>query len=255
MLKIQKNNFITTLEIDRPDRKNALNAELIQLLIDQLEKLNLDSETRLIIITGSENSFCAGADLNWLKDISHMNYDENLTDSQKFVELLNLVNNHNKPIISYVNGPAIGGGAGIALSSDIIIAKNDAFFGISEVGIGIIPAAIVPIVKKRIGETKTREHLITGERISAIRAYEYGMVNYIGDSTECEKMIDKLSERIINNGPNAVKKVREMIRKVDYLEGEHLDDYISETIAMLRMTDEAKEGIDAFLNKRKPDWK
>lgn len=255
MIKTNLSNHILSLTLSRPDVRNALNQALIEKLTAELIKAESNLDIKVIVISGEGKSFSSGADLKWLKDISHFTYEENYTDSSNFVKLINTIHNHPKPIITKINGAAIGGGAGIALASDIIIASENAFFGISEVAIGIIPAAIIHLVKSRLGITKAREFLITGERIPAKDAYDFGMINYCLPDSKLNGKLDEICERLLKNGPNAIKKVKEMIRRVDHLIGEDLDDYISKTIAELRISEEGTEGISAFLDKRKPSWR
>jgi len=245
-----KNSGIAELILSRPEVKNAINPELIDSLISALNNLEQNENIKIVVITGKGNVFCAGADLAWLSDIKNHTYEENLSESKKFIELLNLINNYPKPILAKVNGPAIGAGAGIALSCDIIIASDNASFGISEVAIGIVPAAIVPIVKKRIGETKTREYLITGQRISSELALRIGMINYSVSGDELDRKVFNICNKILNNYPNAVNQVRKMIRKVDDLSGDKLDGYLTESIAEVRSSYEAKAGIENFLSKK-----
>ncbi|MDC1068270.1 enoyl-CoA hydratase-related protein [Candidatus Kapabacteria bacterium] len=247
-------NYILEITLSRPKVKNALNAELISKLSNLLQDNQSNSKVRVVVIQGSNGVFSSGADLKWLENISHFSYQENYSDSREFVKLINTINYYPKPIISKVEGAAIGGGSGIALASDIILATPDSFFGISEVAIGIIPAAIIHLVNLRLGETKAREYLLTGERIPAIEALKYGMINYCIPITELDIKLNQITSRIVNNGPNAVTKVKEMQRSVSSMKKNDLSEYISETIAQLRSSAEAKEGIKAFLSKRKPNW-
>lgn len=254
MLKSNIKSNVIEISISRPEVKNALNSELITLLINKLEEIENNKSLKVLVIKSENGVFSSGADLNWLRDVNHLTYDELYQDSLNFVKLLNKINNFPIPVISIVDGAAIGGGAGIALCSDIIIASEKAVFGISELHYGIVPAAIVPIVKKRIGETKAREYLLTGERINAEKALQIGMINYVKPDSELEDFADKLISKIYKNAPLATYELRQMIRQVDNYKDEELDDYIAKTIADLRISDEGKEGINAFLEKRKAGW-
>jgi methylglutaconyl-CoA hydratase len=254
MLKSNIKSNVIEISISRPEVKNALNSELITLLINKLEEIENNKSLKVLVIKSENGVFSSGADLNWLRDVNHLTYDELYQDSLNFVKLLNKINNFPIPVISIVDGAAIGGGAGIALCSDIIIASEKAVFGISELHYGIVPAAIVPIVKKRIGETKAREYLLTGERINAEQALQIGMINYVKPDSELEDFADKLISKIYKNAPLATYELRQMIRQVDNYKDEELDDYIAKTIADLRISDEGKEGINAFLEKRKAGW-
>lgn len=252
MLKLEVYSNYARLKISRPEVKNAINSELIELFLNKLSKIEENKNIRVLLIEGENRVFSSGADLNWLKNINGMSEQEIYEDSLKFVELLDKINNFSIPIISIVDGVAIGGGAGIALSSDIIIGTKNTLFGISELYYGIVPVAIVPIVKQRIGETKAREYLITGERINAEKALEMGMLNYLVDESKVEEIIEKLINKLVNNAPLATKKVRELIRNIDTIENP--SEYIAKEITNLRLSKEGKEGITAFLEKRKANW-
>lgn len=252
MIKLNIKDKYAEIIISRPEVKNAINSELILKLKSKLNEVKRNENLRCLVIKGENKVFSSGADLNWLRDIYHLDYDELYSDSLAFVELLNDINHFPIPVISVVDGPAIGGGAGIALSSDIIIGTQNTIFGISELYYGIVPAAIVPIVKSRIGETLTREYMITGERIKAEKALQIGMLNYLIEENEIEELLKKLINKLVRNAPNATKKVREMIRLIDAIENKN--EYIAKTIADLRISEEGKEGINAFLEKRKPKW-
>jgi len=254
MLKTKIINNIIEISISRPEVKNALNSELIAILLNELNEIENNKSLKVLVFKSEDGVFSSGADLNWLRDVNHLTYEELYDDSLNFVKLLNKINNFPIPVISIVDGAAIGGGAGIALCSDIIIASEKAVFGISELHYGIIPAAIVPIVKKRIGETLAREYLLTGERINAEKALQIGMINYVKSIDEIEEFADKLISKLSKNAPLATKELRQMIRQVDNYKDEELDKYIAKTIADLRISDEGKEGINAFLEKRKAKW-
>ncbi len=253
-LEIKIENQIATIIINRPEVKNALNAELISELTSAFIELDNNPTTKITIITGNGNIFCSGADLNWLREVKDYTYEENFNDSQKLVDLLEVISNHRKTTIAKVNGSAVGGGVGIILSCDLIFANSESIFGVSEVAIGIIPAAIVHLLIQRIGITKAKEYLITGNRISAQTAQEIGLINYAVDAYELDAIINKFTSKILSNGSNAIEKVKEMLSKVGSLDDNNLKGYISKTIADLRTGDEAKEGIAAFLEKRQPSW-
>lgn len=253
-LTIEINQKVATITINRPEVKNALNAELILELTNAFKELDSNPDTKITVITGAGNIFCSGADLNWLREVKDFGYEENLADSEKLVDLLDAISQHSKTTIAKVIGSAVGGGVGIILSCDLIFANSEAIFGVSEVAIGIIPAAIVHLLIERIGLTKAKEYLITGNRITAKTAQDIGLINYSIDANELDKVINTHFAKILSNGTYAISKVKEMINKVEKLDDKDLRKYISKTIADLRTGDEAKEGIAAFLEKRKPNW-
>lgn len=251
----EESDKVVTITLNRPDKKNALNDTMILELTDVFEQIDLNDEIRVIVITGSGDTFCSGADLNWLREVKDFTFKQNYDESLRLINLLKIIQENYKPVICKVNGPAIGGGVGIMLASDIVIASNESIFGISEVAIGIIPAAIVPFLLSRMSETKVREYLITGNRINSVEAEKLNLVNYSVNADELDEFTLQIVKRIKKNGMVAVSKVKEMI---NYFSTNKLDnnkmDYIANVIAKLRISEEGQEGINAFLEKRKPNW-
>lgn len=252
LLKIE--NRVATITLNRPEVRNALNNDMVKELYNAFYVLNSMDDIRVIVVTGVGNTFCAGADLKWLGEVADFTYEKNYEQSMDLIKLFYLIHDHSKPIIAKVNGSAVGGGVGIMLVSDIIIASDKAKFGLSEVAIGIIPAAIAPFLMNRIGETKAREYFITGERIDAKTAHEIGIINYVCPEDEIDTLTNNKVSRILNNGPNAITKVKEMMNLVRSESEERLKDSLAKMIAELRTSKEGSEGIKSFLNKTKPSW-
>lgn len=253
-IEVERNNKIAKIYLNRPEVHNALNNFLINDLYDIFEKLNLEDDIRAIVLTGNGKSFCAGADLNWMKSVINYDYEQNYQESLKLAKLMYLIFTHSKPVIAGINGSAIGGGVGLMSVCDILIASENAKFGLSEVRLGLVPAAISPFVMSRIGEANARELFITGERIDAGKAKEIGLVNIVVPHSELYSAIDNKLSLILNNGPNAVKTVKEMIFKVTQVKFPEIQEYTAKLIADLRLSDEGQEGMNAFLEKRKPYW-
>lgn len=246
---------IATVTLNRPEKKNAIDNVMIDELIDIFEQLELKDEIRVITITGSGDTFCSGADLNWLSEVKDFSYKQNYAESLKLIKLLKLIHEHYKPVICKVNGPAVGGGVGIILASDIVIASDTSFFGLSEVAIGIIPAAIIPFLMSRMSEAKAREYLITGIRINSKEAQRLNLINYSVNESELDDFTNQIVKRIKNNGMIAVSKVKEMVNNFSATNlNEDNMEYIANIIAKLRTSEEGQEGISAFLEKRKPNW-
>ncbi|MER3328032.1 MAG: enoyl-CoA hydratase/isomerase family protein, partial [Candidatus Kapaibacterium sp.] len=202
---------IATITLNRPNKKNAMNDVMINELIDIFEQLELNDDIRVITITGEGDTFCSGADLKWLSEVKDFSYKQNYNESLKLVKLLKLIHEHYKPVICKVNGPAVGGGVGLMLASDIVIASENSFFGLSEVAIGIIPAAIIPFLMSRMSEAKAREYLITGHRIDAVEAERLNLINYSVHPNELDEFTHQIVKKIKNNGMIAVSKVKEMV--------------------------------------------
>jgi methylglutaconyl-CoA hydratase len=245
---------IATITLNRPDVHNAFNNSLINDLYDAFEKLKDEREIRVIILTGIGKSFCAGADLNWMRSVIRYSYEQNYAESLKLAQLMYLIFTHPKPIIAKINGPAIGGGVGLMSACDILIAAEDAQFGLSEVRLGLVPAAISPFVMSRIGQAMARELFITGERIDARRALEIGLLNKIVPHYQLDEAVNEKVRLILNNGPMAIKKVKEMIFTVTQIKFPEIQEYTARLIADLRLSSEGQEGMNAFLEKRNPQW-
>lgn len=245
---------IATITLNRPEVHNALNNILINDLTDAFMELKDEPELRIIILTGNGKSFCAGADLNWMKSVVDYTYEQNYKESFELAKLMYLIYTHPKPIIAKVNGSAIGGGVGLMSVCDISIAADNSAFGLSEVKLGLVPSAISPFVMGRIGQSFARELFITGERITAKRAEEIRLINKAVAPRKLDKAVDEKIDMILKSGPEAVRNVKEMIYKITQIKFPEITDYTAELIADLRLSEEAQEGMSAFLEKRKPNW-
>ena len=251
---IEKKQNILTIKLNRPEVHNAINDVMINELYEAFTNLKDDQSVKVIVITGNGISFCSGADLNWLRSVMNYSYEQNYEESRKLAKLLYLIYQHPKPVVAKVNGVAIGGGVGLILASDIAVASENASFGLSEVRIGIVPAAIIQFLKERIGAAKTREYLITGERMNAVDAYKYGLINYSVPENELDKAVEEKLEKIVKNGPEAIATVKRMMNELEQLHYPEIVDYIAHTISRLRVSKEGQEGMHAFFEKREPEW-
>ncbi|MFP4543559.1 MAG: enoyl-CoA hydratase-related protein [Candidatus Kapaibacterium sp.] len=253
-LELSEENGISYIFLNRPPVRNALNAEMVRELISAVNFFAKENDTRVIIISGRGKAFCAGADMNWLREAMDSAYEQNYTESYAFTELMYSINECPKPVISAVNGAAIGGGAGIAAASDIVIASDESVFGLSEVRIGLVPAAIAPFIIKRIGEARAKEIFLTGRRIKAIEAKEIGLVNITVQPEYLVAKANAYADMIIKNGPEALAHVKRLIIQNNKLDKKELMDYMAKLIAGLRTSREGREGVTAFLEKRPPEW-
>ncbi|MFP4528314.1 MAG: enoyl-CoA hydratase/isomerase family protein [Candidatus Kapaibacterium sp.] len=251
---IDREENVARITLNRPDVHNAFNNELIDELFDVFTRLKQAEDIRCIVLTGAGKSFCAGADLNWMKGVVNYTYRQNYDESLKLARLMHLIFTHRKPVIARVNGAAIGGGVGLMSVCDILIASETAKFGLSEVRLGLVPAAISPFVMSRIGQARARELFITGERIDARRAVEIGLINYAVPPSALDAAVDEKVGMIIRNGPRAVQTVKRMIYEVSQMKYSETLEYNAEIIANLRVSEEGQEGMNAFLEKRKPYW-
>lgn len=242
------------ITFNRPEVHNAFNSEAILELTDVFEQVKDDESVRVIVLTGEGKSFCAGADINWMREIIHYSFDQNLEESLQLAEVLHKIYTFPKPTIAMVNGAAIGGGTGFLSVCDIAVAAEDAKFGLSEVKIGLVPAAISPYVVRKIGESKAREYFLTGQRITAQKALELGLINEIVPKDKLEERVDELVEQFLASGPEAIASCKELILNVPRMSLEDVKEYTARMIANLRISEEGQEGMSAYLEKRKPRW-
>jgi methylglutaconyl-CoA hydratase len=242
------------ISLSRPQVHNAFNSLMIRELAAAFEAAGTDPAIRIVVLTGLGDSFCAGADLNWMREVINYSYEENLKESLELADLLQLIYSLSKPTIARVNGAAIGGGNGLFSACDIVISSDRALFGLSEVKIGLVPAAISPYVIRRIGESRARELFLTGERFDARRALELGLVNRVVPHAELDARTDALVALLLSSGPEAIVRSKELLQRVPGMTPAEARSYTAEVIARLRVSEEGQEGMAAFLEKRKPRW-
>jgi len=253
-LKFEKKDNIAYVLFNRPEIHNAFNSTVISEMSDIFYQIAKDESLRAVVLTGAGKSFCAGADLNWMKSIKEQGYETNLNESNSLADLFYQIYTCKLPVIGRINGAAIGGGTGFVALCDIAIAAKSAVFSFSEVKIGLVPACIGPYVIDKMGEGKVRELFITGERMSAERALQVGLVNKVVDDGQLDQSVNELLNTIISSGPNAVAMAKKLINEVSSMSPEEFRPFTAEMIARLRVSEEGQEGMDAFLNKRKPKW-
>lgn len=249
-----EDGLIGKIILNRPEIHNAFDDFMISELHTVLDRIEKDSGIRVIVITGAGESFCAGADLNWMKRVKDWSYERNYEDAFRVAELMEKIYKFPKPVITRVNGATIGGGTGIVAASDIAIASENAIFGLAEVKIGLVPSVISPYLIKRCGERVCREIFLTGERISARKALEFGLVNYVVSKEELDKKVEEITNMLLSSGPNAIRICKELIKKVSETPLTEVKSYTADIIAKIRISEEGQEGISSFLERRKPKW-
>ena len=255
MLKVDIQRPVARVTLDRPDLHNAFNSELIRETTAAFNELASNSEVRAIVLAGNGKSFCAGADLNWMKSMASYTREENIADAQAAARMFFAIAKCPKPVIARVHGAALGGGAGAVAASDIAIAVESATFGFTEVKLGIVPAVISPFVISRIGPGKARQYFITGERFNASVALNLGLVQHVvADETALDALIDSMIGQILTSAPGAIAAVKDLIFGVAARTMEGAFEFTSEAIADARASQEGQEGMRAFLAHEKPRW-
>jgi len=254
-LEIARDGPIATLWMNRPDRHNAFNAQVIAELTQAFGLLADDESARVIVLAGRGKSFSAGADLNWMKAAGEASFEDNLADARKLAAMLRRLAEMPKPTIARVHGAALGGGMGLAAACDICVAAKDASFATSEVRFGLIPSAIGPYVLRAIGARQASRYFLTAERIDARKALEIGLAHEVVEEDELHQTVATLAEALLAGGPQAQGAAKALIRD---MAGQSIDDSLAEEtarrIAVLRGGGEAWEGLSAFLDKRPPRW-
>lgn len=250
---VEKTENIITIWLNRPEVHNAMNELMIEELTDVFTSTT-DEEIRAVLLRGKGKSFCAGADLNYMKEIASFGIADNKADSMKLANLFNSIYSYPIPTIALVHGSAFGGANGLLAACDIVVAEENTTFAFTEVKLGIAPATISPFVIKRIGEFGAKELMITGKRFKGPEALKWKLVNNSIPEEELEKKLQQLIEEIKRNGPKAVRATKKLIHSIIDSDIDELIEYTGDLIAELRASDEGQEGMAAFLEKRKSKW-
>mgnify|MGYP001337761707 FL=1 len=254
-VEVLRDGGVATLWMNRPEVHNAFNAQLIADLSAACRALDADASVRVVVLAGRGKSFSAGADLNWMKAAGEAGEAENFADAMKLAGMLRTLAEMSKPTIARVHGAALGGGMGLASACDICIAGERALFATSEVKFGIIPSAISPYVIRAIGERQAYRYFQTAERIDARRAAELGLAHEAVASDALDAKVKEVVDALLLGGPKSQSAAKELIRAVA---NRPLSDAVVEDtarrIASLRVTPEAREGLNAFLSKRPAAW-
>lgn len=251
---VQEKPPVMRVILNRPDIHNPFNEVVLAELTDVFRGLTGREDIRILVLTGNGKSFCAGADLHWMKKMKDYSLEENIADADALAECMYLLYTLPQATICRVNGAAIGGGMGLVSACDIAIAAKRARFSLSEIKLGLIPSCISPYVIKKAGEGNCRELFLTGERFDALRAKEVGLVNQVVPMVKLDEAVNRVVKHLISSGPRAVKHCKELIRNVSAMGLEEAKPYTARCIAELRVSDEGQEGISAFFEKRKPSW-
>jgi methylglutaconyl-CoA hydratase len=245
---------VAYLRLNRPDVRNAFNAELIAALTRAFSDLGRDQGVRAIVLSGEGPVFCGGADIAWMRASLDLTYDENRDDARAMSDMFRAIDRCPKPVIGRIHGAALGGGAGLAAVCDIAIASADAIFGFTEVKLGIIPAVISPFVLAKIGISSARALFLTGERFDAKRAQHIGLVHEVVVADTLDVCIERVINEILSAGPSAVaaaKALIPLVRDATYAQSRELT---AEAIAKQRTSAEGQDGLRAFLERRKAGW-
>ncbi len=255
MLKVDKQQGVARVTLDRPELRNAFDDALIASLTQAFEDIGNDRTVRVMVLAGNGPAFCAGADLNWMKRMAAYGYDENLADARALATMLATLDRMPKPTVARVHGPVFAGGTGLVAACDIAIGTPEAKFCLSEAKLGLSPATISPYVIRAMGERMARRYFLTAEVFDAAEALRIGMLSALVGAHELDATIESLLKHLLAGGPEAHAKIKALLRTVA---GRRPDDaLVAETarqIAEIRGSAEGKEGIASCLEKRKASW-
>ena len=255
-IKVQLGESMAWINLDRPEVRNALNAELIRELTEVLEWLNSRDDIRVIILKGNGKAFCAGADLEYMKAMAGFSYSQNIVDAEKLSKLFQTIYFCNKAVIVDVHGACIGGANGIVAAADIVIAERQTKFAFTEVRLGLTPATISPFVVNRIGNTAAKELMLTGRRFTAEEAKTFGLVNAVVDESEMINTERRYIDHFLQASPDALAECKNLLRMVSGT-SDPFNPIFHETsllIANQRISKAGQEGMKAFFEKREPNW-
>jgi methylglutaconyl-CoA hydratase len=254
-IKTQISDRKGTIILNRPDKKNALNANVVMELKDAFSQLQQSKDVKVIILRASGTVFSAGADLAYLQLLQKNSYEDNLKDSNHLKELYLQIYTSQKPVIAQVQGHAIAGGCGLAAVCDFVFSSNTANFGYTEVRIGFIPALVMVFLLRKIGEGRAKELLLGGNLIDAVTAQQYGLINYITTSEDLEPAVESFADALVTkNSASSMRMTKEMITGIGSMSLDQALTYAAEMNAKARSTEDCKKGIEAFLNKESLMW-
>ncbi|NKF22144.1 enoyl-CoA hydratase-related protein [Solimonas marina] len=254
-VEIERAGGVARLWLNRADVHNAFNETLIAELTAALQALDADAGVRVVVLGGRGKSFCAGADLAWMRRMASYRHDENLADAERLAALLRMLHGMTKPTVARVQGAALGGGTGLVAACDIVLATPQASFGTTEVRLGLIPATISPYVLQAIGARAAQRYFLSGERIDAAEAQRIGLVHEVCEADVLDARLDAMLAALLAGAPQAQADAKRLIADVA---GRPIDEALiadtSRRIAQTRAAAEARDGIAAFFDKRRPSW-
>jgi len=254
LIDVLKDNDIATVALNRPEVHNAMNERLIKEITTCFKELANDEKTKVIVLTGKGESFCAGADLNWMKSMVMYSKEENIRDSRLLLDMYETIYSCPKPVIGKINGHAFGGGVGLIAVCDINIATVGSKFAFSEVKLGIIPSVISTYVVRRIGLSNMKRLFITGERFNSEYAKEIGLIDFVTEKDDFNSTVERYVDQLKSSSPKAIKEIKNLVNNYKKMDIEKYKEFTVEKISELRVSEEGQEGMNAFLEKRRPKW-
>lgn len=254
-LAVRSEGRVTTVSLDRPESHNALNHALIGELTRAFDDLAESEGVRVVVLAGEGPSFCAGADVGYMRDTAELSYEQNLEEARRLAAMFRAVDECPKPVVAKVRGAAMGGGAGLVAAADVAVAEEGTRFAFPEVRLGIAPATVAPYVLRKIGASHARSLFLTGERLGAARAREIGLVHEAVPAGGLDAAVEEKVGQLLEGGPHAQAAVKALLRQLESVEPMDAPGLMSRLISELRSGEEGQEGLAAFLEKRHPRWR
>lgn len=254
LVEVEREGAVARVWFNRPETHNALSAELGAGLLEALAELRDDAACRVVVLGGRGPSFCAGADIGAMKASAGASYDDNLAEAGRLGAVFAALADFPKPVVGRVHGGVYGGGVGFCCACDIAVASDDAKFGLTEVRLGILPGLISPYVIRRLGDRAARELMLTGERFDATRALELGVVNHVVAADALDAKVAERVAELLKGGPHAQAQVKQLFVRWRETGWDEYRRSLPEVLAGVRSGDEARDGLAAFFEKRKPRW-
>jgi methylglutaconyl-CoA hydratase len=245
---------VATVTLARPDVRNAFDEAMIEDLTRAFGGFVAGGELRAVVLAGEGKTFCAGADVNWMRRAAGFSPEENRDDARRMARMLRTIDTCPLPVVGKIRGAAIGGGVGLAAVCDIAVAAAETVFSLAEVKLGILPAAISPYVLRAIGARNARDCFLTGERFDAAEARRIGLVHAVAEEADLDAAVERKVDAILTSGPEAVAAAKKLIDRVARMEIDDAFPVTADAIAERRASAEGKEGLTAFLEKRRPSW-
>jgi len=247
---------VTTVTLNRPALHNAFDEALIQKLIETFESVGRDDTCRVMVLAGAGKSFSAGGDLNWMRRMAGYSDAENLSDAHELARLMRTLDRLPKPTIARAHGSVFAGGLGLVACCDVAVAEQGTIFSVSEARLGLVPSVISPYLIRAIGARMARRYFLTAERFSAAEAHRIGLVHEVVPAAELDTKVEAIVSALLEGGPSAQARSKQLVAEVtDRPIEQPVIEITARTIAEARASDEAREGLAAFFEKRKPRWR
>jgi len=254
-IDVSRQGPVARVFLNRPDVRNAFNDEVIAELTRAFTELGADTSLRAIVLGGHGKAFCAGADLSWMRAMADYSWEQNRADAQALADMLWAVYSCPVPVVGRVQGDCYAGGVGLAAVCEVLVAADVAAFCLSEAKLGLLPGTISPYVIRAMGEQAARRYFVTAERFSATRAQALGFVHEVCTLDALDAKVDEIVASLVDNGPMATRACKRLVQDVAGVPlTSELREETARRIADIRASDEGREGVQAFLNKRKPTW-